>query len=266
MASFRSPPCVNRSEANVWSIEEANPYVGKAIRCSLGFVQTVTPDAAQAIVDERNVRGPFVSLADWGKRCAPFLSRDQMEWLVLSGALDCVCKSRRRALWSLPSLRLFTGGKQVASVDAEGQQVMALPVPPLLPPGLPDFGREARFSHQFAAIGFGEDGHPMRWRRDALTAAGVLPCAALQDVSDGHEVRVAGWVLRPHRPPTPSGQVWVFFTLEDETGLAHVTVSPDVYEETGPALFGSVALVVCGRAQKRGTGILLFAQTVSPQE
>ncbi len=75
---------------------------------------------------------------------------------------------------------------------------------------------------------------------------------------------LAGLVLRPHRPPTPSGQVFVFFTLEVETGLAQVTVTPDIYERVGPDIWSRAALVVTGRAEARGAGLILRARQTLP--
>ena len=54
----------------------------------------------------------------------------------------------------------------------------------------------------------------------------------------------------------------MFFTLEDETGMAHVTVFPSVYATCGPEIYGHAALAVTGMAQKRGDWVLLVAQAV----
>jgi len=70
---------------------------------------------------------------------------------------------------------------------------------------------------------------------------------------------LAGLVVRPHRSPTPSGQPWVSFTLENESGMAQVTISPDVYERLGPLIYGCAALVVSGTAERRGVGVILRA-------
>ena len=99
----------------------------------------------------------------------------------------------------------------------------------------------------------------MMFHREGLEAAGVLPCAALQTARAGQQIMLAGLVVRPHRPPTAGGTV--FFTLEDETGLAQVIVSPKVYEQAGSDIYGQSSLVVCGRAEKRGDGMNLVAQS-----
>ena len=52
----------------------------------------------------------------------------------------------------------------------------------------------------------------------------------------------------------------MFFTLEDETGLAHVTVPLKVYEETGADIYGQASLIVSGWAEKRGEGVNLLAE------
>lgn len=202
----------------------------------------------------------FVSLADVCRRCA-FLSREQLEWLALAGALDCLSPSRREALWSLPALHQGHGDSQQVHRrrEADGQTAAALDVSPLLPRGLADFTPPERFGRQRQALGFSPEGHPLLSLRQELTAQGVGTCGSLRQATPGAAVAVAGLVIRPHRPPAAGGTV--FFTLEDETGMAHVTVSPSVYAACGPAIYGHAALAVSGVAQKRGDGVLLVARS-----
>ena len=259
-------PCLNRSLSQQWAVESAGEEnneegegagteAGGAIRCSLAYVRGVGA-SAPLIERERAERGPFPSLVDACRRL-PFLSREQLEWLALSGALDGLNANRRQALWSLPSLHAGHG-RAGPGASVGGQVAADLDVPPLLPAGLPDFTAGESFLRQWQAIGFSPEGHPMRFHRERLEADGVLPCASLQGARAGQPVALAGLVVRPHRPPTAGGTV--FFTLEDETGLAHVTVSPAVYELTGPDIYGQSALIVRGRAEKRGEGVNLLAE------
>jgi hypothetical protein len=55
----------------------------------------------------------------------------------------------------------------------------------------------------------------------------------------------------------------VYLTLEDESGLAHVTVMPDAYERTGQDIFGDVLLAIEGTAERRGIGLILRATGTS---
>lgn len=264
-------PCVNRSEATEWTVEEqggdeatGEGRQARVIRCSLAFVQSVSATGAMAIVEERKRNGPFTSLEDAGRRLW-FLSREQMEWLTLGGAFDALDPNRRRTLWSLPVVH--TGQRETKRTPPKaviGQEVFEITIPPLLPKDLPDFSFGERFGRQWQALGFSEEGHPMQFHRGEIATHGILACGQLQSAKPGERVEVAGLILRPHRPPTPSGQVVVFFTLEDETGLAQVTMMPDVYERCGADVFGQAAIVVSGIAEQRGTGIILMAQQTRP--
>lgn len=220
--------------------------------------------AATAIEEECNAHGSFADLSDLCRRCA-FLDREQLEWLTLAGALDALTTTRRRALWGLPALAKDKQGKgrTAAAGAGVGQGALGVEALPLLPPDLPDFDTGERFSRQWQAIGFSPDGHPLQFHRERLNAASVLHCAALQQQKQGTTVTLAGLVVRPHRPPTPSGQPWVFFTLEDESGLAQVTVSPDVYERLGPLIYGCAALVMSATAEQRGAGVIVRADRVA---
>ena len=91
-------PCVNRSEWQRWALEDD----GSAIRCSLSYVQELAR-AGAAVLEERRLRGQFASLEEFCSRCH-FLSREQIEWLTLAGALDCLAPNRRQTLWGLPLL------------------------------------------------------------------------------------------------------------------------------------------------------------------
>jgi error-prone DNA polymerase len=54
----------------------------------------------------------------------------------------------------------------------------------------------------------------------------------------GRFVRCVGLLIRPHRPPTRSGKIVVFFSLLDETGVLEARMSPDGYQKFGGILFG----------------------------
>lgn len=98
----------------------------------------------------------------------------------------------------------------------------------------------------------------MLFHRERLTDEGAKECGTLQSAQMGERVTLAGLVVRPHRPPT--AREAVFFTLEDETGLAQVIVASDVYERTRSDIYGHAALVVTGNAEGRGSGVNLLAE------
>ena len=120
-------PCINRSSAQRWLLEDGLPH--SAIRCSLAYVRTVA-NSARAVTLERRARGPFGSLEEFCRRCH-FLSREQLEWLALAGALDCVAPNRRQALWTLPVLHQDRTGQRRRMLDNldRGQEALEMPDP-----------------------------------------------------------------------------------------------------------------------------------------
>ena len=248
-------PCVNRSLPTLWQVEN-----GTSIRCPLSFVKGVTEAAAEGIALERERSGPFVDLVSAGRRLS-FVPREALEWLTLAGALDSLGTCRRRAIWSLPALHRPPESKRAIS---PGQQSADLPLTPALPHDLPDFADAEREAQERRALGFSPGGHPMRRLRAGLQSRGVLLCGALQTLPHGAIVTLAGLSIHPHRPPVPSGEIVVFLTLEDESGMAQVTVPPEVYQACGHALVTEPLLEISGTVARRGGGNLLLALDVKP--
>ena len=70
--------------------------------------------------------------------------------------------------------------------------------------------------------------HPLALLREALSARGLVPARRLAQVRSGQVLSVAGLVLVRQRPGTAKGVI--FLTLEDETAVANLIVSPTIYE------------------------------------
>ncbi|WP_366924724.1 hypothetical protein MFMK1_001718 [Metallumcola ferriviriculae] len=70
-----------------------------------------------------------------------------------------------------------------------------------------------------------------------LSKKRIMSTAAAKD-SPQASLTVAGKVINPHRPPTRSGKITVFFSLEDEFGLLDVTMFERQYQRFGQLIFG----------------------------
>ncbi len=78
-------------------------------------------------------------------------------------------------------------------------------------------------------------------------------------------VKVAGVVVTCMRPPTRSGVIVVFVTLEDEAGLADAVVFPNVYDKYGPVIFNSPGLIIEGKIERSGQrGLSIIARKIRP--
>lgn len=241
--------------------------VAGAIRVGLKQVGGLGEKVARHIVAERESRGPFHSLADCCRRCAPAggLARNDLEALVVAGAFDSLHPNRRELLWRLPhALEAARAEASAAAAAADGMQTslgMAAEEEAPYTVSPPDFDAWERFIKEYQALGVMTGPHAMSFVRERLAAQGYLTAAGVKGQETGVPVRCAGVVIRPHRPPTRSGRTVVFFSLEDETGMIDVTVFEDVYQRDGHLIFQDPRppLAVFGRVERRGRGVSITA-------
>jgi error-prone DNA polymerase len=96
-------------------------------------------------------------------------------------------------------------------------------------------------------------GHPMRHLRDVLLPNGVRTAHdLLTHGRDGERAGVAGLVICRQRPGTARG--FVFLSLEDETGIINVVVTPQQFERQAVEISTSPLLLVRGTLQVEGGG------------
>jgi error-prone DNA polymerase len=81
-------------------------------------------------------------------------------------------------------------------------------------------------------------------------------------VPDGQYTRAAGCVIARQRPGTAKG--FVFLSLEDETGISNVIVSPDLYEKYRVVINREKFLRVEGVLQNQDHTISIKASRILP--
>jgi error-prone DNA polymerase len=113
------------------------------------------------------------------------------------------------------------------------------PLKPMTPP--------ERLMADYAGTSLTIGPHPLALRRAELALRGILRASDLPRGRHGRRVRIAGAVITRQRPGTAKG--FVFLTLEDETGIANVIVTPDLFTEYRRTIVGEPYLVVEGTLQ-----------------
>jgi error-prone DNA polymerase len=114
----------------------------------------------------------------------------------------------------------------------------------------------------YAGTGVTLGPHPMALRRAMLTRAGVVRAIDLRRHADGARVRVAGSVIVRQRPGTAKG--FVFLSLEDETGIANVIVTPGLFTRQRLVLVTEPMLIVDGLLQSQDGVLSIRAHRVQP--
>lgn len=89
----------------------------------------------------------------------------------------------------------------------------------------------------------------MFYQRPELQRQQVLSAKALKGCQDGEFVRTAGCIIARQRPGTAKG--FIFLSMEDETGIANVIVTPDLYERDRILVTRSKFLLVEGPLQNQ---------------
>ena len=104
----------------------------------------------------------------------------------------------------------------------------------------------------YRMTGVSLNGHPMLHLRRLLQPNGVLSAMDVARRQDGERVAVAGLVICRQRPGTAKG--FVFLTLEDETGMVNIVVTPKRFEQQALLISTSPLLLI--------RGVLQIEQTV----
>jgi len=90
----------------------------------------------------------------------------------------------------------------------------------------------------------------------------VLTSSELRNYHDGEYVRTAGCVIARQRPGTAKG--FIFLSMEDETGIANVIITPDLYERERVVVTRSKFVLVEGALQNQDGVVHVKAKRIQP--
>jgi error-prone DNA polymerase len=102
----------------------------------------------------------------------------------------------------------------------------------------------------------------MAYHRTALRAVSILSAMDLLACRSNAFIRIAGCVIARQRPGTAKG--FVFLSLEDETGIANIILTPDVFERDRLIVTRNRFLLITGTVQNTDRVIHVKAQHLEP--
>jgi error-prone DNA polymerase len=225
-----------------------------SLRIGLGYAKGLTQKSAEALVESRKSDGPLHSAEDLVRR-VPLLNRAELTRLAQIGALNQLdsIRHRRDALWQVERAGKLEGPLLRQSSDSLSEDSDALP--------LEQMNIEERLVADYAGMGLTVGKHPMHYRRAELRRSNILSAAELRTRPDGEFVRTAGCVIARQRPGTAKG--FIFISMEDESGIANVIVTPDLYERDRLVVTRSKFLLVEGPLQNQDNVIHVKATRLS---
>lgn len=231
------PPEVNLSAAKC-ALEDA------AVRVGLEYVRSLGAEEAEALVAERERRGPFAGVRELAQRSA--LDRPRLEALVVSGACDSFGGERRALLWELGLV------PRAQTVPGSGgtERQLALPLDPTAEtPALREHTAWELMLADYRTTSLSVGVHPLELLRPHLPK-GTLSSRELEEERSGRPVAVAGMAVARQRPATANGVV--FMLLEDEFGQVNLIVPPAVYERFRALVRAEPLLLARGRFERHG--------------
>jgi error-prone DNA polymerase len=242
-------PDVNRSGVACTAEDED-------LRIGLGFVRGWGADVAEAVVAERERRGPYTSLADFLRRTPAALKRPAVENLIWVGGFEAFGLTRRELLWQTGLLLgPETDDERSGGRDDHAQTELDLS-DPYAGIAFPDLGPADRMVAEYRMLHFSAALHPLSLLEGQLPE-GTVKSDRLPHLRQHATVRVAGLVTARQRPGTAKG--YVFVLMEDEAGAVNVIVKPDVYQRDRAAVRMEPFLAVRGRLQKDGQTLNVIA-------
>ena len=261
---------------------------GLVLRLGLRYVKGLSEQSGKAIVRER-AKAPFISIDDLHNR-VPELRKDELRKLAAVGALNFIQESpkskvqsptskteksfksqvskakfdrrtldigrwtldkatnRRDALWQVERVARPAGELYEELHEADGNS-------PLTPMTRPE-----RMDADFRGTGLTIGRHPVAYHRAELEKLGASCAIDMQQMCDGSLIKVAGWVIVRQRPGTAKG--FVFLTLEDETGVANVIITPQLFDKYRLVLVDHPFLLISGTLQNQDNVVSVKAKSV----
>ena len=265
---IRSPACFIPTDAarDHWTPELT---VGWGVRLGLHLVKGIG-EQHEALLDAELARGPYRSLADVVERTG--LPEEVLERLIRTGGLDSLGRPRRELLWQLREVAgasrgrvdgqaLRALGRAAGKRGAAAGRPLDLRLPATEAPELPPLTESERIGDAYAVIGLDAKRQVVGLFRGALDRLGAVTNAALSEHRPG-PVRIGGLVVTRQHPMTAKGTV--FLAMEDETGMANVTLWPDTWARLRSVVRRHALLLVDGELQREGSVVNVVAHHVQP--
>jgi len=222
------PPDVNASRAD-FSVE------GGKVRYALGALKGVGEKAMEALVEEREARGPYRSLDDFAERIDPrLLNRRQIESLAGAGAFDGLVGERAAVFAAAETI--LAHAASAADARESGQHGLfggdsSAGIAPIRLPRDAQWTLAGRMAAEREAFGFYFSAHPVDHHRHLLAAHRVRTYAELGDmeVSEGSRTSaaMAGLVEGVRWRVSAKGRRYMMASLSDPSGQFEAMVFDD---------------------------------------
>ena len=253
------PPDINESQADFTIVEEK-------IRFGLAAVKNVGLKAVKAIIEEREIRGPFKDIIDFCSRIDHSkVNKKVIEGLIQCGAFDFTGVSRARLFNALDEImRVCTSDHRANQLSIFGGQNLTMQsVKGITIPETEEWDEKEKLRREKEAMGFYITGHPLEEYRLEVKRNCSCQIQDLHELQDKSSVKIAGVVEGVKIKRTKKGDKMANIVLEDMTGSIEVIIFPDLFNRVFRILKSEEPVIVKGTIEANETSMKLIAQDIA---
>ena len=251
------PPDINKGEGN-FSVDNGN------IRYGLTAIKSIGRPVIQAIVEERELRGPYKNLKDFIERLSgKEVNKRTIESFIKAGVFDSFGGTRKQFMMIYLQIldqvnqeRKYSMTGQMSLfdlVDEEQKKEFEIPLPKV-----GEYEKETKLSFEKEVLGVYLTGHPLedyeeKWRKSISKTTldfQLDDTIGRTKVYDGAKEIVGGMITGKTIKYTKNNKTMAFLTIEDLVGTVEVVVFPKDYEKNQQYLNEDSKVFVKGRVSE----------------
>jgi DNA polymerase III subunit alpha len=239
-----------------------------AVVYSLAALKNVGGGAVQQMVEQREVGGPYKSLAEFARRVDPkAMNRRAMESMIKAGAFDSLSPNRAQVFEAID--QIIGLSNRASNEQAAGQNDMfaggAVSAPELMLPKRDNWLPMEKLAHEFEAVGFYLTGHPLDEYAASLRRMRVDSYVefAHKAKTDGTKAaRLAATITHRQERRSKAGNRFAFIGFSDPTGQFEAICFSDTLNAARELLEPGTSVIVSVEADIEGEDIKLRLQGV----
>jgi len=224
------PPDINRSDAK-FIIEDNIIIYGIAGLKGIGM------DMSKAIIEIRNIDGPFKDIFDFAKRCSNIFGKKQIENLIKSGSFDNLHSDRLQLINSLEIILRHANNEKSQTNEDQGSLFDISEVTSKIIPSLVQIQHDHKISDtqkmnmEFESIGFYLATHPLDPYKDHFSRLDITSSGELEEIlhktsSSSCSIRMAGVIVKIKQRFSKRGR-FAFVHISDLDGIFETTIFND---------------------------------------
>lgn len=242
------------------------------IRFGLGGLKGVGEAAVEAIIDEREKNGAYLSIFDLIKRINQrAVNKKTLENLVYAGAFDCFKELHRAQYFHIHTGETLTGLEKIIKfgnvyqTNATGSTNTLFgdfAMPEVVPPKIPNcepWSLTELLEHEKDVTGMFMSGHPLDHFKFEIEHYGITKLSEFNEIKDaltlqanpGKTLRLAGLVVDAQHRVSRTGKQFGSFFIEDYSGKSEFMLWGDDYARYSQFLEKGRNLYITGAFRPR---------------